>query len=250
MATMTQRVLIIDDGAELAQHLREALEHSGYQVLIAQDGESAMRILCHERPDLVLLDLMQPECTGRPGTSAVRDRMSLAAMPIVRLSSGQDENLISGRDPAKSATHLNSHAMNSRAIADQLRSILARALGEPAPRGVIQVGNLVIDLDVRRVKVGDQPVHLTPTEFGLLQALAERPGHTLTRQEMVERGLGFSYQGGDRTVDSHIKNLRRKLAQAGAVSGLVETVFGVGYRLAAGPRPPAGENRRTGSGCG
>jgi two-component system alkaline phosphatase synthesis response regulator PhoP len=206
-------------------------------VLIAQDGEGVMRTLRRERPDLVLLDLAPPACDGQNGTSAVRDGVKLTAMPIIRLSSGQDENHISGWDPAKSATPVNSHAMNSRAIADRVRSILHRAQGEPAPRGVIQAGNILIDLDGHRVKVGDQPVHLTPTELGLLQALAERPGHTLTRQEMVDRGLGYSYEGVARTVDSHVKNLRRKLAQAGAESSLVETVFGVGYRLTAGPQP-------------
>jgi DNA-binding response OmpR family regulator len=92
------------------------------------------------------------------------------------------------------------------------------------------------------VQVGDQPVHLTPTELGLLQALAERPGHTLSRLEMMEKGLGYRYEGVGRTVDSHIKNLRRKLARAGATTGMVETVFGVGYRLAAGRQPETGAN--------
>jgi two-component system alkaline phosphatase synthesis response regulator PhoP len=107
---------------------------------------------------------------------------------------------------------------------------------------VLQAGDLVIDLDRRQVRVGDQPVHLTPTELGLLQALAERPGHTLSRLEMIENGLGTSYEGVDRTVDSHVKNLRRKLARAGATAGMVETVFGVGYRLATGHRVDAGAN--------
>lgn len=91
-----------------------------------------------------------------------------------------------------------------------------------------------MDLDQHRVRLGERPVRLTPTEFGLLQALAEHPGHALTRLELIEKGLGYSYEGLDRTVDSHIKNLRRKLNEAGAKADLVETVFGVGYRLAAG----------------
>ena len=237
MTPMAQRVLIIDDGAELAQHLREALEQSGYGVLVAQDGESAMHTLRHERPDLVLLDLAQPAYSGWDGTSVERGGLSLAAMPIIRLNPGQDGKENFGREASKSATPL-----NSREIAEQVRSALHRAQGEPASRRVIQAGNMVIDLDGRRVQVGDHPVHLTPTELGLLQALAERPGHTLTRREMVEGGLGYSYEGVERTVDSHIKNLRRKLAQAGAAAGMVETVFGVGYRLATGRRVDAGAN--------
>jgi two-component system alkaline phosphatase synthesis response regulator PhoP len=95
-------------------------------------------------------------------------------------------------------------------------------------------------VDAHRVEVRgasslpSQEVHLTPTEFGLLQALAEHRGHALTRLEMIERGLGYSYEGLERTVDSHIRNLRRKLAEAGAPADLIETVFGVGYRLAGG----------------
>ena len=104
----------------------------------------------------------------------------------------------------------------------------------------IRAGELLIDVDAHRVEVRGssslpgQTVHLTPTEFGLLQALAEHCGHALTRLEMIERGLGYSYEGIERTVDSHIRNLRRKLADAGAPADLVETVFGVGYRLTGG----------------
>jgi two-component system alkaline phosphatase synthesis response regulator PhoP len=98
---------------------------------------------------------------------------------------------------------------------------------------VVRAGELVIDADSYRVEVQDQPVHLTPTEFGLLRALAENPGHTLTRLELIEKGLGYSYEGLERTVDSHIKNLRRKLEESGAAD-LIETVFGIGYRMAIG----------------
>jgi two-component system alkaline phosphatase synthesis response regulator PhoP len=88
-----------------------------------------------------------------------------------------------------------------------------------------------MDTDAHKVAVHGRPVHLTPTEFGLLRALAERHGHTLTRAEMIEQGLGYSYEGLDRTVDSHIRNLRQKLENAGASPDFIETVFGVGYRL-------------------
>ena len=88
-----------------------------------------------------------------------------------------------------------------------------------------------IDVDQHRVEVEDQQIRVTPTEFSLLCALAEHPGHALTRLELIERGVGYSYDGLERTVDSHIKNLRRKLTKAGADPSLIETVFGVGYRL-------------------
>jgi DNA-binding response OmpR family regulator len=130
---------------------------------------------------------------------------------------------------------------NPREVVARVRAVLRRAQGEPTPARVIREGDLLMDLDARRVDVGGQPVKLTPTEFGLLQALAEHPDHALTRLELIEKGLGYSYEGLERTVDSHIKNLRRKLVEAGAADDLIETVFGVGYRLTVGHAPAEGQ---------
>lgn len=237
---MAHQILIVDDGRALVQRLGEALEQSGYQVLFAQDGATALHMLRYERPDLVLTDLMVPACDGWDGAGAVGGDVSLVAMPVIRLNAGRDRDNTAGRemgsgDPAPVP-------WDPREIVAQVRAALHRAQGKPSPRRVIQSGNLVIDLDRRQVQVGDQSVHLTPTEVGLLLALAERPGHTLSRLEMIEEGLGTSYEGVDRTVDSHIKNLRRKLARVGAPADTVETVFGVGYRLAAGRRVDAEGN--------
>jgi DNA-binding response OmpR family regulator len=116
----------------------------------------------------------------------------------------------------------------------RVRAVLRRAQGELAPAKVIQVGNMRIDLAAHQVQIDSQEVHLTPTEFALLHALAEQPGRALTRLELIERGLGYSYEGLERTVDSHIKNLRRKLDEAGCADHQIETVFGIGYRLIMG----------------
>jgi two-component system alkaline phosphatase synthesis response regulator PhoP len=122
----------------------------------------------------------------------------------------------------------------------RVRAVLRRAQGEPVSLKVIEAGGLRMDIERHEAQVDGQSLDLTPTEFGLLQALAEHPGRALTRLELIEKGLGYSYEGLDRTVDSHIKNLRRKLDEmggAGLGSELVETVFGVGYRMHAEPRP-------------
>ncbi len=229
---MAQQILLVDDGRALVQRLSEALERSGYQVLFAQDGATTLHMLRCEQPDLVLMDLTAPACDGWDGTGAVGSDVGLVAMPIIRLNAGQDRDKIAARqmgsgDPV-------AMPWDPREIVAQVRAALHRAQAESVPRRVIQAGNLVIDLDRRQAQVGDQPVHLTPTEVGLLLALAERPGYTLSRLEMIEEGLGTSYEGVDRTVDSHIKNLRRKLARVGAPADMVETVFGIGYRLAVG----------------
>jgi two-component system, OmpR family, alkaline phosphatase synthesis response regulator PhoP len=230
---MVQRILVVDDDREIVRLVRTYLEQSGYEVLVAYDGETALHILRRERPDLVLLDLMLPGRDGWDVTRVVRGDAGLAAMPIIMLTARvEDQDKIVGLELG--ADDYVSKPFSPREVVARVRAVLRRVQGEPMPPKVIQVDGLVIDLGAHRVEVGGQPVQLTPTEFALLCALAEHPGHALTRQEMIEKGLGYSYEGLERTVDSHVKNLRRKLDEAGEAANLVETVFGVGYRLAVG----------------
>jgi DNA-binding response OmpR family regulator len=229
---MPQRILVVDDDREIVRLTRAYLEQSGYQVLVAYDGETALHVLRRESPDLVILDLMLPDRNGLDVTRTVRRDASLAAMPIIMLTARvDDQDKIVGLELG--ADDYVTKPFNPSELMARIRAVLRRAQGEPTPPKVVRAGDLVIDADSYRVEVEDQQVHLTPTEFGLLRALAENPGHTLTRLELIEKGLGYSYEGLERTVDSHIKNLRRKLEESGATD-LIETVFGVGYRLTVG----------------
>lgn len=231
---MAQRILVVDDDREIVRLLRAYLEQAGYQVFIAYDGDTALHVLRHDRPDLVVLDLMLPNRDGWEVTRIVRGDVSLAAMPIIMLTARvEDDDKIVGLELG--ADDYVTKPFNPREVVARVRAVLRRAQGEPVLRSVIQTGPLWIDLDRHEVQVEGQLLHLTPTEFSLLQALAEHPGHVLTRLELIEKGLGYRYEGLERTVDSHIKNLRRKLARAGAATGLIETVFGVGYRLRSVP---------------
>jgi len=230
---MAQRILVVDDDREIVRLLRAYLEQGGYQVLVAYDGETALHILRRERPDLVVLDLMLPDRDGWDVTRVVRGDATMRATPIIMLTARvEDQDKIVGLEIG--ADDYVTKPFNPREVVARVRAVLRRVLGEPPPPRLLLVGELAIDVDARRVEVKGQPLHLTPTEFGLLYALSEHPGYTLTRLELIEQGLGYSYEGLERTVDSHIKNLRRKLAGAGARADLVETVFGVGYRLAVG----------------
>jgi two-component system alkaline phosphatase synthesis response regulator PhoP len=230
---MNQRVLVVDDDREIVRLLRAYLEQAGYQVLVAYNGESALHVLRRERPDLVVLDLMLPDRDGWDVTRIVRGDESLAAMPIIMLTARvEDHDKIVGLELG--ADDYVTKPFNPREVVARIRAVLRRSAGGPSPSHVIQVSGLLIDPDAHVVEAAGQPVHLTPTEFGLLQALAEHPGHALTRLELIENGLGYSYEGLERTVDSHIKNLRRKLSEAGLGGEVIETVFGVGYRLAPG----------------
>jgi len=229
---MPQRILVVDDDREIVRLARAYLEQSGYQVLVAYDGETALHILRRESPDLVILDLMLPDRNGLDVTRTVRHDASLAAMPIIMLTARvDDQDKIVGLELG--ADDYVTKPFNPSELMARIRAVLRRAQGETTPPKVVRAGELVIDTDSYRVEVEDRPVHLTPTEFGLLRALAENPGHTLTRLELIEKGLGYSYEGLERTVDSHIKNLRRKLEESGGTD-LIETVFGVGYRLMVG----------------
>jgi len=229
---MAQRILVVDDDREIVRLTRAYLEQSGYQVLVAYDGETALHVLRRESPDLVILDLMLPDRNGFDVTQAVRRDTSLAAMPIIMLTARVDDHdKIVGLELG--ADDYVTKPFNPSELMARIRAVLRRAQGDSTPPKVVRAGDLVIDADCYRVEIQDQPVHLTPTEFGLLRALAENPGHTLTRLELIEKGLGYSYEGLERTVDSHIKNLRKKLEESGGTD-LIETVFGVGYRLTVG----------------
>jgi two-component system alkaline phosphatase synthesis response regulator PhoP len=230
---MTQRILVVDDDREIVRLVCAYLERSGYEVLTAYNGETALHILRRERPDLMLLDLMLPGRDGLDVTRVVRGDGSLVAMPIIMLTARvEDHDKIVGLELG--ADDYVTKPFNPSEVVARVRAVLRRIQGEPSPPRMIQVEALSIDLDRHQVRVKGQPVQLTPTEFGLLRALAEQPGHALTRLEMIEKGLGYDYEGLERTVDSHVKNLRRKLDEVGGSAHLVETVFGIGYRLAAG----------------
>ena len=227
---MSKRILVVDDDREIVRLLRAYLEQNGFQVLTAGDGERALHILRSERPDLVVLDLMLPDRDGWEVTRLVRGDPLLAGTPILMLTARvEDHDKIAGLELG--ADDYVSKPFNPREVVARVRALLRRAQGEPALPRVLQAGAVTIDLDAHQVEVAGRPIPLTPSEFGLLQALAEQPGHALTRSQLIERGLGYNYEGLERTVDSHIKNLRRKLEEAGAAPDLVETVFGVGYRL-------------------
>ncbi|MFC2037618.1 response regulator transcription factor [Chloroflexota bacterium] len=230
---MSQRILVVDDDRDIVRLVRSYLEQSGYEVLVAYDGETALHILRRERPDLVLLDLMLPGRDGWGVTRVVRGDEGLTATPIIMLTARvEDQDRILGLELG--ADDYVSKPFNPREVVARVRAVLRRVQGEPAAPKAIQVGQLFMDLDAHQVELAGQPVHLTRTEFALLRTLAEYPGHALTRQEMIEKGLGYSYEGLERTVDSHVKNLRRKLAEAVEAAQPIETVFGIGYRLATG----------------
>jgi two-component system, OmpR family, alkaline phosphatase synthesis response regulator PhoP len=230
---LVQRILVVDDDPDLVRLLGAYLERAGFQVLTAYNGESALHILRRERPDLLLLDLMLPDRDGWDVTRIVRADPGLGSTPIIMLTARvEDYDRILGLELG--ADDYVTKPYNPREVVARVRAVLRRARGEAVQSRIVRVGPLALDLDAHQAQVADNPLHLTPTEFALLQALAEHQGHAMTRLELIEKGLGYSYEGLERTVDTHIKNLRRKLEEAGAPEGQIETVFGIGYRMVPG----------------
>jgi two-component system, OmpR family, alkaline phosphatase synthesis response regulator PhoP len=223
----------VDDDKNIVRLLRTYLEQSGYEAFVAYDGESALHIIRRERPDLVLLDLMLPDRDGWDLTRVVRKDPNLQDLPVIMLTArADDQDKIVGLELG--ADDYVTKPFNPREVVARVRAVLRRAQGEAPAVRVLRSGPLTMDLDAHQVLVQGRPLHLTRTEFKLLQVLVENPGRTFTRLELIEKALGYGYEGLERSVDSHVKNLRRKLDEANAGNGLIETVFGVGYRLPLG----------------
>jgi two-component system, OmpR family, alkaline phosphatase synthesis response regulator PhoP len=225
------QILVVDDDKEVVRLMRAYLEQAGYKVLAAYDGETAVHMLRREKPDLLLLDLMLPDRDGYDITRLVRGDPTLAHIPIIMLTARvEDTDKIIGLEIG--ADDYVSKPYNPREVVARVRARL-RSQGAFKPR-VLQAGGLQMDVDRREVQVDDQPVDLTPTEFNLLRVLLEQAGYVLTRGELIRKGLGVDFEGLDRTLDSHIRNLRQKIEPDPRQPTYIQTVYGVGYRLSEG----------------
>ena len=227
---MAQTVLVVDDDREIARLVRAYLEQAGYRALCAHDGATALRTLRTERPDLLILDLMLPDRDGLEIARQLRADPATAALPILMLTARVDDiDRIVGLELG--ADDYITKPFNPREVVARVRAVLRRTGGPTAPAQRLLHGELALDLDAHRATLAGEPLDLTPTEFDLLVLLLRNPGHAFTRTELTEQGLGYAYAGLERTVDSHIKNLRKKIERDPAAPPLIETVYGVGYRL-------------------
>ena len=239
---MSARILVVDDDPQIVRLVRSYLEQAGFQVLVAYDGEQALHVLCRERPDCLVLDLMLPKRDGWNLTRLIRADEHLATTPILMLTARvEDTDKLIGLELG--ADDYVTKPFNPQEVVARVRALLRRAQwNAQLPAGAIyDYGDLRLDDYAHVVEVNGQPVDLTPTEFALLRAFMANPNYAFTRGELIERALGYDYEGLERTIDSHIKNLRRKIEPDPANPIYIETVIGVGYRF----RPA--QSRREGS---
>ncbi len=229
---MSQCILVVDDDKQIARLIRSYLEQAGFRVTVAHDGAAALHALRREKPDLVVLDLTLPDRDGWDVTRIVRSDPTLAATPIIMVTARvEDTDRIVGLELG--ADDYVTKPFNPREIVARVRAVLRRSSATaPAPVRLLQSGNLALDPDRHEATLAGQPLELTPTEFALLHTLMANAGHAFTRAELIEQALGYSYEGLDRTVDSHIKNLRRKIEpDPASAAATIQTVYGVGYRF-------------------
>ena len=224
-----QHILVVDDDKEVVRLMRAYLEQAGYEVRVAYDGDTAVHNLRRHPPALVLLDLMLPGKDGWEITRLMRSDPALAAIPIIMLTARiEDTDKIVGLEMG--ADDYVTKPYNPREVVARVRARL-RQPGPLPSTATLQVGHLTLDRGRREVRLNHHEVELTPTEFNLLRVLMEQAGYVFTRSELIQKGLGRDYEGLDRTLDSHMRNLRRKLEQAAPTFAYVHTVYGVGYRL-------------------
>jgi two-component system alkaline phosphatase synthesis response regulator PhoP len=232
---LKQQILVVDDDKEIARLLRGYLEKAGFGVLVAHNGQTAVHTLRREKPDLLLLDLMLPDMDGYDITRLVRTDDALRQMPVIMLTARvEDSDKIVGLELG--ADDYVTKPFNPAEVVARVRAQLrakSRLTGgaDSLESNLFEVASIQLDTGKREVKVNGRSVDLTPTEFGLLQTLMENPGFVFTRSELIEHGLGQAYIGMDRTLDSHIKNLRRKIEPDPKNPTFIQTVYGIGYRL-------------------
>ncbi len=227
---MSQRILVVDDDRQIVRLIRTYLEQNGFQTLVAYEGAEALHLIRAEKPDLIVLDLMLPGVDGWEITRIVRSDPSISATPIIMLTARvEDTDRIVGLEMG--ADDYIPKPFNPREVVARVRAVLRRTQGDIRPANTLQVGPIRMDVDRHMVFVENRHLDLTPTEFDLLKLLMAYPERAFTRGEMIDQALGYAYEGMERTIDSHIKNLRKKLAIPKGQPGYIETVYGVGYRL-------------------
>ena len=227
-----ERILVVDDDRDIVRLVQSYLNKAGYETLTAYDGETALKLLRAEMPQLVILDLMLPDRDGWEVARLVRGDPRLRAIPIIMLTARvEDNDKIIGLEIG--ADDYITKPFNPRELVARVRALLRRSQLQQDTRKPVrlEVGRLVLDLGKRELTRDGQQIGLTPSEFGILQELMENPGFVITRDELSEKALGYDSSSAGRTLDSHIKNLRRKIDLEGTADTFIQTVHGVGYRL-------------------
>ena len=224
---MSKKILVVDDEKRIVEIVKAYLERDGFQVLIAYDGKTALETVAKSQPDLVILDLMLPEINGWDVCRRLRKDSDV---PIIMLTARDDTtDKIIGLELG--ADDYVTKPFDPKELVSRVKAVLRRYEGKKATTPVLTIGGLTIDSERRLVRRGDVLIELTATEFDLLLGLAENPGRVFTRMQLLDITQGEAYEGYERTIDSHIKNLRKKIEPTPDRPRYIITVHGTGYKL-------------------
>ena len=230
MRVFKHRILIVDDDEKIVELVKLYLERDGYRVLAAYDGLQALEIARQKHPDLIVLDLMLPGMDGLDVCRVLRGEGN--RVPIIMLTAKTtEEDKLVGLDLG--ADDYVTKPFSPRELVARVRAVLRR-LGEEEYKGPSEVrfGDLLVDFVRHEVQVRGNPIHLTPTEFRLLEVLIKEPGRAFSRLELLDRVFGYDFEGFERTIDVHVMNLRKKIEPDRKNPTYIKTVYGVGYKFA------------------
>jgi DNA-binding response OmpR family regulator len=234
MADDAPHVLVVEDDARTLDTIALYLRHGGFRVTAVRDGRDGLRHARSGDVDLVVLDLMLP---GMPGLDVCRALREASRVPVILLTARTAEHdRLDGF--AAGADDYVPKPFSPRELVARVRAVLRRAPPRDGAPGVLVQGEVEVDLAARRVRIAGRDVELTPSELAILAALASAPGRVLSRDQLLSCLPGGSPEGLDRTIDAHVKNLRKKIEPDPRRPRLVRTVFGAGYRLARAEEPP------------
>ena len=227
-----RRVLVVDDEPKITEVVGSYLSQAGFSPVSASSGAQALEMFQKERPCLVILDLMLPDVSGEVVCRRLRAR---SRVPIIMLTAkAQDADAVRGL--GLGADDYVTKPFSPRQLMARVEAVLRRASAEPSPLARVMSfdgEDLLIDVEGMQVRKRGRPVGLTPSEFRLLRLLASNPGRVFSRDELIAHGLGQDFDGFDRTVDAHMKNLRQKIESDPRRPRYIVTVHGLGYRFAA-----------------
>ena len=225
---MVAKILVVDDEKRLVSLVEAYLKQEGYAVVTASNGQEALFCARQEKPDLILLDIMMPEMDGYEFIQAHRRE---ADTPIILLTARvEEEDHVIGLELG--ADDYVTKPFRPRELVARVRAVLRRTGRSLPTTAVLHVGEITLDRAGHQVKVGDNLVDVTPSEFDLLAALMSTPGRVFSRMELLDHIQGVAYEGYERTIDVHVKNLRSKIETDTRNPRYIETIYGVGYRFA------------------
>jgi DNA-binding response OmpR family regulator len=224
---MAKTILVVDDEQRLVSLIESYLSQEGYRVVCAADGRQALQAAGREQPDLIVLDVMMPEMDGY---EFMRRHRQEADTPIILLTARvEDDEKVIGLELG--ADDYVTKPFRPRELVARIRSVLRRSGKAGGRPRVLHAAGVTLDREARTLCVGERDVDLTPSEFDLLAALMSAPGRVFSRLDLLDVIQGVRYEGYERTIDTHVKNLRAKIEADPRIPRYVETVYGVGYRF-------------------